>query len=51
MSDKFEDKDLPLILAALHTARESKTPSRVIIDFAGDSGVLSIQVESKKKFK
>ena len=48
---KFEEQDLPKILAALHTAHEGKQLARVIIDFAADGGVLSVQLESKRKFK
>lgn len=49
--DKFEEMDLPKILAALETAKNSKQNSRVIIDFTENGGVIGIQLESKRKFK
>lgn len=49
--DKFEEQDLPKILAALQTAKTSKQNARVIIDFTENGGVIGIQLESKRKFK
>ena len=48
---KFEEVDLPKVLAALHCARELKQTARVIIEFTPDGGVNAIQMESKRKFK
>ena len=50
-SSKFESEDLPKILAALHTAYNSKTKSTVKVEFAENGGVTDIALETKKKFK
>lgn len=49
--DKFEQVDLPKILAALHKARAAKLSGRVTVDFADNGGVLTIQLELKQRFK
>ena len=50
-TSKFEAEDLPKILAALHTAYNSKTKSTVKVEFAENGGVTDIALETKKKFK
>lgn len=50
-ADKFEELDLPMILAALQRARTSKAAGRVIVEFAPNGGVLGIFRESKEKIK
>jgi len=49
--DKFEELDLPKILAALQKARMAKSAGRVTIDFADNGGVISIFREMKEKLK
>ena len=48
---KFEEEDLPKILATLKRAREMQMSSRVTVDFSSDGGVLGIVFESKLKVK
>ena len=49
--DKFEELDLPKILAALQKARMAKSAGRVTIDFADNGGVIAIFREMKEKLK
>ena len=49
--DKFEELDLPKILAALQKAREAKAPSRLIVDVADTGGIISVMLETKRRFK
>jgi len=49
--DKFMAEDLPRIHAALERARTVKAASRVTIDVAENGGIISILLETKKKFK
>ena len=49
--NKFENDDLPRILAALHAARESKCASTVKIEFAQNGGVIDVTADFKRKFK
>lgn len=51
MSKKFEEEDLPKILAALQRARDFKSPGRVTVEFSGDGGVIAIVVEPKIRVK
>ena len=46
-SDKFEEVDLPKILAALHKARTARANGRVIVEFAEIGGVISVFREFK----
>lgn len=50
-ADKFEESDLPMILAALQKARTAKAAGRVIVEFAPNGGVLGIFREAKEKIK
>jgi hypothetical protein len=50
-SEKFENEDIPLILATLKRAHEGKKFARVTIDFSKDGGVVSVQLETKDKVK
>ena len=50
-SDKFEESDLPMILAALQKARLAKAAGRVIVEFATNGGVLAVFREMKEKIK
>ena len=50
-SDKFEEVDLPKILAALHKARTARANGRVIVEFAENGGVISVFRELKEKVK
>jgi hypothetical protein len=49
--DKFEELDLPKILAALQKARTAKSVGRVTIDFAENGGIVAIFREMKEKLK
>lgn len=48
---KFEEKDLPLILAAIKKARDAKASGRITIDIADNGGVISIFRELKERMK
>lgn len=48
---KLETEDIPIILATLKRAVESKTSSKIIIEIAKDGGVIGIHLESKLKVK
>lgn len=49
--EKFEKDDLPKIHAAIERARQGGTPAKVIVDVSETGGIISILLESKKKFK
>lgn len=49
--NKFEEVDLPKILAALHKAREAKCPGRVVVEFASTGGVLAIKRHLEENLK
>ena len=49
--NKFEDEDIPLILATLKRAHEGKKFARLTVDFNKDGGVVSVQLETKDKVK
>ena len=49
--DKFEREDLPKILAALKTAKDSQMDSEVLVKFTHQGGVIDIRLTSEKKFK
>ncbi len=49
--NKFEDEDIPLILATLKRAHDGKKFARVTVDFSKDGGVVSVQLETKDKVK
>jgi hypothetical protein len=51
VDDKFETQDLPKILAAIHNARQAKSSGSVTIHFSENGGVISVLMETKKKFK
>jgi hypothetical protein len=48
---KFENDDLPKILAALETARKAGAKGSVTVQFDANGGVLSVVHETKKSFK
>jgi hypothetical protein len=48
---KFEEEDLPKILAACHNAHHGKQAATVTIKFADNGGVVGIVLETKKSFK
>jgi hypothetical protein len=48
---KFENDDLPKILAALETARTAGAKGSVTVQFDQNGGVLSVVHETKKSFK
>ncbi len=48
---KFEEKDLPLILAALHKARQARMLTIVTVKVAHDGGILEIKLDSTEKIK
>ena len=49
--DKFEETDIPLILATLKRAHEGKKFARVTVDFSKDGGVVSVELDTKEKAK
>jgi hypothetical protein len=49
--DKFEQEDLPRILAALKTAKESQMACEVTVKFTHQGGVIDILYRSEKRFK
>ena len=49
--DSFESNDLPVILAALKKAHDSKHSARVTIDFSSNGGVIAVLLEEKIKMK
>jgi hypothetical protein len=49
--EKFENEDLPKILAALSTARDAKAKGTVTIEFDQFGGVLSVVHEARRSFK
>jgi hypothetical protein len=49
--EKFEEEDVPLILATLKSAHDGKKYARVTIDFDKNGGVVSVQVDTKDKVK
>lgn len=49
--EKFEKEDLPKILMAIQECRKSGEFSRLLVDFSPNGGVLTINVEKKKKYK
>lgn len=51
LPDKFEEQDLPKILAALHTAKEAKMACEVTVKFTHQGGVIDILYKSEKRFK
>lgn len=51
LSTKFDESDLPTILAALHTARESKCPATVRVEFGKNGGVIAVMSEIRRQFK
>jgi hypothetical protein len=48
---KFENEDIPLILATLKRAHEAGKFSRLTVDFNKDGGVVSVQLETRDKVK
>lgn len=46
-----QQEDAAKIMSAVIDARERNEPSRLIVDFSDNGGVLSIVVESKKRYK
>jgi hypothetical protein len=46
-NEKFENEDIPLILATLKRAHEVKKYARVTVDFNKDGGVVSVQLDIK----
>lgn len=50
-NNKFENEDLPKILAALKRAKDGGSPARVTVDFSKDGGVVAILLEPKIKIK
>jgi hypothetical protein len=50
-AEKFNDQDLPKILAALETARKAGAKGSVIVQFDQNGGVLSVVHEAKRTFK
>ena len=50
-ADKFQQEDLPKILEAIKSAKESGESARVQVDFAPNGGVLSIKTTKEKKYK
>lgn len=48
---KFEDKDLPLILAALHKAKTSGMNAEVLVKFKFDGGCVEIDTRFQQKIK
>ena len=51
MADKFEERDVPLILAALHKARTSGMNSEVVVKFKFDGGCVEIHTHFEQKLK
>jgi hypothetical protein len=49
--NKFEQEDVPVILATLKRAHDGKKYARMIVDFNKDGGVVSVQLETKEKIK
>jgi hypothetical protein len=49
--EKFEQKDLPLILAALHRARTTGKYTEVLIKIPENGGVLEIRTTITEKIK
>jgi len=49
--EKFQNLDLPLILAALHRAREAKKYSEVVVKISKDGGCVEISTTSKENLK
>lgn len=49
--EKFIQEDLPKIHAALDRARAGKVPAKVTVEVSEGGGIISILLESKKKFK
>lgn len=49
--DKFETEELPLILAALKTARDAGAAGTVTVSFSNNGGVMTVIHETKKRFK
>lgn len=48
---KFEQDDLPKILAALKTAKDAGLDGVVTVAFSSDGGVKTVMYENKKRFK
>lgn len=48
---KFQDEDLPLILAALQKAQSSKMYAEVLIKFSRDGGCLEVKTQYSEKVK
>lgn len=49
--DKFQEEDLPRILAALQNARTAKAAGSVRVEFGDNGGVIAIMQEIKRKYK
>lgn len=48
---KFEECDLPLILAALHKAQKSRMYAEVLIKFSHEGGCLEVKTQYSEKIK
>ena len=49
--DKFEEIDLPMILAALHKARAARAAGQVVVEFAATGGVIAIKRKMEENLK
>jgi hypothetical protein len=48
---KFEQVDVPLILAALHKARNSRMYAEVTIKISHEGGCLGVETQYREKIK
>ena len=49
--DRFSEEDVPLILAAVKNAQESKEAAQIVITISQNGGVMGIEMTKKKKWK